>query len=127
MWRSVRNRWYPIISGAATTALLMFLIATTIVQLNATVAALRSTGRIVAGHVQGGIAASAVTVVAPPTAASPGEMREIKAAEICSHAAWPEIPAGCLDGGKGNDVRFVTANRPLVEEAMLMRFAEAFE
>ena len=56
-----------------------------------------------------------------------GETREVNRAETCAHAAWPQIPAGCLDGGKGYDVRFVTANAPVVDEAMQLRFAAAFE
>ena len=70
------------------------------------------------------ITAFAATVAGALTAAFPGETREVSFAETCSHAAWPEIPAGCLDGGKGHDVRFVTAN---VKADMQVRFAEAFE
>jgi hypothetical protein len=55
-----------------------------------------------------------------------GETREANIAETCSHAAWPHIPAGCLEGGKGRDVRFVTANVQSMDQAMQFRFAESF-
>jgi hypothetical protein len=55
-----------------------------------------------------------------------GETREMSVAETCARAAWPEIPAGCLDGGKGHDVRTVTANAPVMDAAMSARFDTAF-
>jgi hypothetical protein len=70
------------------------------------------------------IAAFAATVAGVLTAAFPGQTREVNLAETCSHAAWPQIPAGCLDGGKGLDVRFVDANARAPFE---QRFAEAFQ
>jgi hypothetical protein len=72
------------------------------------------------------ITAFAATVAAALTAAFPGETREVNVAETCAHAAWPEIPAGCLDGGKGRDVRYVTANKA-ADDDMATRFAAAFE
>ena len=55
-----------------------------------------------------------------------GETREVNTAETCSHAAWPHIPVGCLEGGKGHDVRFVTANVQSMDQTMQFRFAEGF-
>ena len=55
-----------------------------------------------------------------------GETREASLAETCSHAAWPQIPAACLEGGIGREVRFVTANTQSMDPAMRFRFAEAF-
>jgi hypothetical protein len=72
------------------------------------------------------ITAFAATVAGALTAAFPGETREASLVETCSHAAWPQIPAGCLDGGKGYEVRFVDANAP-APGAFEQRFAEAFQ
>jgi hypothetical protein len=72
------------------------------------------------------ITAFAATVAGVLTAAFPGETREASTAETCSHAAWPHIPAGCLDGGKGVDVRFVTANAA-APAAIAQRFDAAFQ
>jgi hypothetical protein len=49
----------------------------------------------------------------------------------CAKAAWPLIPAKCLDGGRDHDVR-VIIDTPAGEElprtvAMDARFASAFE
>ena len=127
MWRSARNRWYPIISGTGTTALLMFLAATAFLQANAIVARPSLDGEAVVGHDQGRVPNSAATVARAFTVAFPAETREVSLDTPCSHVAWPEIPANCLDGGRGYDVRFVTANPPSAREDMAARFAEGFE
>lgn len=49
----------------------------------------------------------------------------------CAAAAWPLIPARCLDGGRGHDVRVIT-DVPVGEQlppsiAMNTRFKTAFE
>ncbi|MEO8668822.1 MAG: hypothetical protein ABI399_09915 [Bauldia sp.] len=46
--------------------------------------------------------AFAVVVAAALTGSSlRGETHEVNVAETCARAAWPEIPAGCLEGGPG--------------------------
>ena len=42
-------------------------------------------------------------------AASRGETNEVAAKDICRNAAWPMIPAQCLIGSTGRDVRPVGA------------------
>ena len=55
-----------------------------------------------------------------------GETKEASRDETCAHAAWPMIPAGCLEGGQGHDVRFVSTDH-LPVDAMQERFALAFQ
>lgn len=57
---------------------------------------------------------------------SAGESREVDIAETCSHAAWPMIPAGCLEGGSGEPVRYISADVEHDEIEMELRFANAF-
>jgi hypothetical protein len=71
------------------------------------------------------IAFSAVVAAAITGTSFRGETREVDVAETCARAAWPQIPAGCLEGGKGTEVRFVTANVP-TDAAMAARFESAF-
>jgi hypothetical protein len=39
-----------------------------------------------------------------------GESKESPEQQICASATWPMIPANCLEGGKGRDVRPVGAD-----------------
>jgi hypothetical protein len=122
MWRSYRNRWYPRISGAAATMLLLFLIATTGIQLNA--ASVRLVDAIQPAQVQsrasGIVASAAFNVVIQKST------KEVSSSDTCSHAAWPSIPVSCLDGGDGRDVRLATAGLS-VKQDMQQRFADAFD
>jgi len=45
-------------------------------------------------------------------------------AEACTQAAWPMIPAGCLEGGK--KVRYIPMEAPVIDENLALRFADAF-
>jgi hypothetical protein len=36
-----------------------------------------------------------------------GETKEAGIVDACAGAAWPRIPAQCLDGGRGADVRVI--------------------
>ena len=54
-----------------------------------------------------------------------GETKEPSLAETCAAAAWPMIPASCLEGGRGHDIRTVVANSA-ADEAMRIRFETAF-
>src|SRR6478672_6104970 len=40
-----------------------------------------------------------------------GETKEASIDAACAAAAWPMIPAHCLEGGRGHDVRSVTTDR----------------
>ena len=55
-----------------------------------------------------------------------GETKEASKDETCSHAAWPSIPAACLSGGPGHEVRFVTADKIGGTDSMQIRFNTAF-
>ena len=61
-----------------------------------------------------------------------GETKEAGIVEnACAKVAWPLIPARCLDGGRGHDVRVIN-DRPVGDElprslAMDVRFKSAFE
>lgn len=72
--------------------------------------------------------AFAATVAAALTGASlRGETREVDLAATCATAAWPMIPAACLDGGPSHDVRYVTADNRLDTREMERRFSVAFQ
>jgi hypothetical protein len=58
---------------------------------------------------------------------SSGESREASLEESCARSAWPNIPAACLKGGSGEDVRYVSAEDEEHEEIRQeLRFAYAF-
>jgi hypothetical protein len=78
-------------------------------------------------------AAFATTVAAGVTGLTyRGETKEAGVIEnACSKSAWPLIPAKCLDGGRGHDVRVIN-EMPASDElprtlAMDARFKSAFE
>jgi hypothetical protein len=52
-----------------------------------------------------------------------GETKEAPLVETCSHAAWPMIPAACLENGSRQDVRMIPAEMPNDK----LRFAVAFQ
>jgi hypothetical protein len=69
------------------------------------------------------IAFAATVVVALAGATLRGETKEspvAPVAEACAKAAWPMIPANCLVGGKGQEVRQVNADE------MQLRFTTSF-
>jgi hypothetical protein len=55
-----------------------------------------------------------------------GETREFVVAEACEQVAWPMIPAHCLDGGNGKDVRTINIDAPATDPSMKLRFDVAF-
>ena len=58
---------------------------------------------------------------------SSGESREASLEESCARSVWPDIPAACLDGGSGEDVRYIVAeDEEHAEIEMEMRFVYAF-
>ncbi|WP_421723891.1 hypothetical protein [Bauldia sp.] len=66
-------------------------------------------------------AAFVVTAAAGITGATlSGETKETDLAAYCETAAWPQIPAACLDGGTGADVRYISAD-PVIEQEPLMQ------
>lgn len=72
--------------------------------------------------------AFAATVAAALTGASlRGETKEVDLAATCATAAWPMIPAACLDGGPGQEVRYVSADVRAGDRDMGERFAIAFQ
>ena len=69
------------------------------------------------------IAFGATLVVALAGTTLRGETKEspvAPVAEACAKAAWPMIPANCLTGGNGQDVRQIAA------DDMQLRFTMAF-
>jgi len=60
-------------------------------------------------------------------AALSGETPEIDKSASCATASWPMIPAECLEGGLGHDVRLATANLSVVDRDMQARFEIAFQ
>jgi len=75
------------------------------------------------------VLAFSATVAAAITGLSfRGETKEVNLAETCAQAAWPLIPAECLDGGKGHEVRQISADAPAKVELqeMTLRFTDAF-
>ena len=72
--------------------------------------------------------AFAATVAAALTGASlRGETKEVDLATTCAAAEWPMIPAACLNGGPGSEVRYVTADNQIDAREMERRFAVAFQ
>jgi hypothetical protein len=72
--------------------------------------------------------AFAATVAGALTGATfRGETKELDLAATCATAQWPNIPAACLDGSKGKDVRYVTADSRLDMSEMELRFSVAFQ
>jgi hypothetical protein len=72
--------------------------------------------------------AFATTVAAAFTATSfSGQTREMSLAESCARAAWPMIPAACLDGATHDSVRYVSADPSAEARALRDRFEIAFE
>ena len=70
-------------------------------------------------------AAFAVTVAGALTGATfRGETKEADLAATCAAANWPNIPAACIEGSNGKDVRFVTADNRF---DMTERFSVAFQ
>lgn len=65
-----------------------------------------------------------------------GETKETDLAATCQQAAWPMIPADCLEGGPYHNVRYVSANNPgpgaelkltAADAGLAERFATAFQ
>lgn len=72
--------------------------------------------------------AFAATVATAFTATSfRGETKEMSLADSCSRAAWPMIPAACLEGGASDAVRYVSADPAPQARTIEDRFATAFE
>jgi hypothetical protein len=79
--------------------------------------------------------AFAATVAAAITGATlRGETREASTpTEVCATAAWPMIPASCLEGGNGREVRMVSADniglagKIAAADTMNLRFSVAFQ
>ena len=57
-----------------------------------------------------------------------GKAVEPEGSYMCAGATWPQIPAMCLEGGSGHEVRYASApiNRPIASDS-LDRFNVAFE
>jgi hypothetical protein len=56
-----------------------------------------------------------------------GETKEAATvAETCARMAWPNIPARCLEGGRGHDVRFISTDLPATDGTLALRFTDAF-
>lgn len=75
------------------------------------------------------ILAFSATVAAAITGLSfSAETKEVNLAETCALAAWPLIPAECLDGGTGYEVRQISADAPAQVDLqeMTLRFTDAF-
>ncbi len=60
-----------------------------------------------------------------------GETKEAGLVDTCAGAAWPLIPAKCLDGGRGADVRVIgglpNADQASVSPTIAARFNSDFE
>jgi hypothetical protein len=56
-----------------------------------------------------------------------GETKEAPLVETCSHAAWPMIPAACLENGSRKDVRMIEIDRHADMPNYKLRFAVAFQ
>lgn len=65
-----------------------------------------------------------------------GESKETDMAAACDAAAWPQIPADCLQGGPKHDVRYVSPDQSqatgelkltLSDAGLAERFATAFQ
>jgi hypothetical protein len=72
--------------------------------------------------------AFAVTIAGELTGASfGGEVRDVDPAIICAEVAWPWIPAVCLKGNSGDQVRYVTTDHVVNARKIDPRFVAAFE
>jgi hypothetical protein len=72
--------------------------------------------------------AFAATVAGALTGATfRGETKEFDLAATCAAAEWPNIPAACLEGSDGKDIRYVTADNRLDMSDMELRFTVAFQ
>jgi hypothetical protein len=70
--------------------------------------------------------AVALTAATGLTAATiRGETMETSLDQACAHAAWPMIPAQCLDGAAPHAVRYALGGEA-TGTAMAERFAAAF-
>ena len=69
--------------------------------------------------------AFSTTVAAALTGASlSGQTKETSLDDTCTHAAWPLIPAQCLEGAQDREIRIVTTRSavetiPVVPQATL--------
>jgi len=125
MWRSTRNRWYPKISGAGATILLAFLATTTGLQLKA--AAVPMSQAVETTNIETRLIGAASDLTGALKVPNLGARLEpLASSQACSRSVWPGIPARCLQGGSGRDVRMAIANSP-VKHDMQKRFAEAFD
>ncbi len=78
---------------------------------------------------------AAVAAVATGLMTLRGETREASVDTVCARAAWPAIPAKCLDGGSGRVVRTVGVDGaaeavsavPDAQVAIQERFDTAFQ
>jgi hypothetical protein len=71
------------------------------------------------------VAFSAVAAAAVTGATIRGETKETSLADVCAKADWPKIPAACIEGGSGAEVRYVDPDMR-VTDAMKLRFNSAF-
>ena len=55
------------------------------------------------------------------------EVRDVDPAIICAEVAWPWIPAVCLEGSAGEQVRYVTTDHVVNPREIDPRFVAAFE
>lgn len=72
------------------------------------------------------VAFSAIAAAAITGATLRGETKETSLVETCAGADWPMIPAACLEGGRGHDVRYVSADQLEDSNSLPFRFATAF-
>ena len=71
----------------------------------------------------GAFGAQAMTSVAHE-----GKNVEPQVHDLCAGATWPQIPAMCLEGGSGREVRYVSAPADAeVASDFIDRFNVAFE
>ena len=72
--------------------------------------------------------AFAVTAAGALTGATfRGETKELDLAATCATANWPNIPAACLEGSNGKEIRYVTADNRFDMTEMELRFTVAFQ
>lgn len=75
---------------------------------------------------------AAITAAGITGATLQGETKETDLAATCAEAAWPMIPAECLEGAENIDVRQAAANgaattRFVLADTIDDRFAVAFQ
>ena len=80
-----------------------------------------SGGILVFAVVLGAFSAQATTLVPPE-----GRALEMQPRDVCTSAAWPRIPAKCLTGGSGHEVRYAGVDSQ-IESEVVDRFRVAFE